>query len=367
MIFPYPLRNKAVTYWLLSGCLLIFCMVIIGGITRLTNSGLSMVQWNLLMGAIPPLNEQAWQEAFNQYKLYPEFQKLNQHFGLEDFRAIFWWEYTHRLLGRLTGLVFLLPFLWFWLRGKISRSLMPKLLLLFALGAFQGFLGWFMVKSGLTDKPYVSHYRLAIHLLMAFITFGYSLWLALQQGFGERKNYRPVSKIIYFLLLVFIGTLGLQLVYGALVAGLKAGYAYNTFPKMGPHWVPGEIHELTPFYQNVLEGQAGVQFIHRSLAYLLLLLAFSLFWQSRKTIMSRRKQTALQLLLPGVFLQALLGIFTLLLFVPLPLAVLHQAGAFGLLSISLFLLYYLKSVAQVAPSEEKANTLLKAKAVPLQV
>lgn len=135
--------------------------MLIGGITRLTHSGLSMVKWNLIMGAIPPLSEQAWQESFSQYKLFPEYQRLNAHFSLQDFKAIFWWEYTHRLLGRFTGIAFLLPFLWFWLRGHISRSLMPKLLLLFGLGALQGFLGWFIVKSGLSDNPFVSHYRLA--------------------------------------------------------------------------------------------------------------------------------------------------------------------------------------------------------------
>lgn len=343
MTFLYPERNKAVTYWLLSGCMLVFCMVIIGGITRLTHSGLSIVEWNPLMGTLPPLNEQEWQEAFAQYKLFPEYQQVHSHFSLRDFKGIFWWEYVHRLLGRIIGLVFLIPFLYFWKSGQISRNLMPGLLLLFALGALQGFLGWFMVKSGLADKPYVSHYRLAIHLFIAFITFGFTFWLALKTGFTKSQKNQLLPKRFLTLLTVFIATLCVQVVYGALVAGLKAGYAFNTFPKMGTGWIPNNLFALEPWYLNFIEGQAGVQFIHRCLAYLLLALAFALYWQSRKLKLNRIQRAGVAALGIALLLQALAGILTLVLYVPVPLAVLHQAGAFLLFSVSLFLLFHLKT------------------------
>ncbi len=355
MFSPLQKNDKALSLWLFSGCLLIFSMVIIGGITRLTHSGLSIVQWNLVMGTLPPMNEAAWQEAFNQYKLFPEYQKINTTFALHDFKLIFWWEYLHRLIGRVIGLVFLLPFLWFWLRGRISRSLMPKLLVLFGLGALQGFLGWFMVKSGLVDKPYVSHYRLAIHLFTAFVTFGFALWLALQLWYGqEGKRLQEVANPLSKLLAGFLALLGLQLVYGAFVAGLKAGYMYNSFPKMGSSWIPEAIHDLAPFYRNFLEGQAGVQFVHRSIAYLLLALAGFLLWKSRHSSLNKIQQRGFYVLLFAVLSQALLGIFTLLFFVPVPLGVLHQAGAFVLLSVGLFLLCQLQF-------EDKAGEILVAR------
>lgn len=355
-----PPAQPALSLWLLSGCVGVFLMVLIGGLTRLTHSGLSMVEWNLIMGSLPPLNETAWMAAFEQYKQFPEYRQLHSHFDLQDFKAIFWWEYSHRLLGRLLGLLFLLPFLYFYFTGKISRSLLPKLLVLFGLGALQAFLGWFMVKSGLADKPYVSHYRLALHLFTAFITFGYTFWLALETWCGKSKKASQAPKVLFRLLLAFITVLGLQVIYGALVAGLKAGYAYNTFPKMGDRWIPEAIGELQPFYLNFLEGQAGVQFVHRLLAYLLLLLASLLFFHSRKIYLSRLQQGSIQGLLAVVLLQAVLGIFTLLLFVPISLGVLHQAGAFVVLSVSLFLLYQLKyatGLSNTVAHPEEAKTI----------
>src|SRR5688572_25205728 len=177
--------SRPIIIWLLSGCLFIFSMVVIGGITRLTGSGLSITEWNVIMGAVPPLNEQQWNEAFEKYQQIPQFQKLNYHFTLSDFKKIFFWEYLHRLIGRLIGLVFIIPFVYFQVKKRMSRQLTRQALLLFVLGGLQGFLGWFMVKSGLTERTSVSHIRLAIHLIAAFITFGFTFWVLLDQRFGK--------------------------------------------------------------------------------------------------------------------------------------------------------------------------------------
>jgi heme a synthase len=343
--------NKGVVAWLLSGCFLIFLMVIIGGITRLTNSGLSMVEWSLIMGAIPPLSEEAWLVAFEKYKQFPEFQKLHYHFRLEDFKSIFFWEYLHRMIGRFIGIVFIVPFLYFWKSGRISKSLMPKLLIIFAMGAFQGFLGWYMVKSGLVDKPYVSHYRLAIHLMAAFATFGFTLWVAFGEYYKNKQEQRQAgTSAIYKLGLGFLILLTVQVIYGAFVAGLKAGYVYNTFPKMGSRWIAEGVTAMEPFYLNFLEGLAGVQFIHRYIAYALLILAVVIWVKSRKIQLSKAQQNASRFLLGIVLIQATLGVFTLLFKVPVSLGVLHQAGAFILLSCNLFFLYQMK--AEVKKKEQ---------------
>lgn len=334
---------KPLVIWLFTGCFLIFSMVVIGGITRLTHSGLSMVEWNLVMGAIPPLNEQQWQDAFEKYKQFPEYQRLHYHFTVDDFKSIFWWEYIHRMVGRLIGIVFIIPFLIFWAKGKISKSLMPKLLIIFAMGAFQGFLGWYMVKSGLVDKPFVSHYRLAIHLMAAFITFGFTFWVALGEIYrNETKNPRKSTAPIYRLSLVFMILLLIQIVYGAFVAGLKAGYVYNTFPLMGDQFVPDSVVSLDPVYLNFLEGMAGVQFVHRSLAYILFILAGVIFFKARKLPLNRQQKAGVQLLAAMVIVQMLLGIFTLIWAVPITLGVLHQVGAFFLLAFNLYLVHRLK-------------------------
>jgi cytochrome c oxidase assembly protein subunit 15 len=330
--------DLALVTWLLYGCFLIFMMVIIGGITRLTKSGLSIVEWDLVMGTLPPLNQEEWLAMFEKYKQFPEYQKLHYHFNLSDFKSIFWWEYLHRLIGRIIGLVFIVPFIYFWLKGRISKSLMPKLLIIFAMGAFQGFLGWYMVKSGLVDKPYVSHYRLAIHLVAAFTTFAYTFWVALTEIY-KNKSSITLQPVLKKLSIVFLVILGIQIVYGAFVAGLKAGYVYTTWPKMGDQWVADGVTAMQPFYLNFLEGLAGVQFLHRYLAYILVILVAIIWYRSRQLNLEKAQQRGVNLLVAMVVVQVLLGIFTLIWAVPISLGVIHQAGAFVLLAFNLFLLH----------------------------
>ena len=212
--------NTKVIYWLLTGCILIFIMVVVGGITRLTHSGLSISNYKLISGTIPPLNTTEWQEAFDLYKRYPEYQKLNNEFSLQDFKDIYFWEWLHRVIGRFIGLVFFLPFLYFLIKKQLSKSTIKKSIVLLCLGAFQGALGWYMVKSGLVDNPDVSHYRLAAHLTTAFITFAYTFWVALDLIFPNKKN---INNALRNLIRVGLVILIIQIIYGAFVAGLDAG------------------------------------------------------------------------------------------------------------------------------------------------
>ena len=254
-------NNRPVIIWLLSGCVLIFLMVIIGGITRLTHSGLSMVEWNIFMGALPPLNEVAWLELFQKYQRFPEFNELNYDFTLDDFKGIFWWEYIHRMLGRLIGLVFIVPFIYFLRKKMLTRDLVLKCILMFLLGGFQGFLGWFMVRSGLIEVPRVSHIRIAAHLVTAFLTAGYVWWVVLgliypQQASNKLTSLRKWSKALFFIIVV-------QIIYGAFVAGLRAGMVHNTFPLMDGVWIADAVTSMKPVITNFIEGRSGVQFVHR--------------------------------------------------------------------------------------------------------
>ncbi len=321
--------HKPVIIWLLTGCLLIFLMVVIGGITRLTNSGLSMVDWKLVMGMIPPLTEQDWIATFNKYKQFPEYQEVNFMFTLEEFKAIFFWEYLHRLIGRIIGIVFIVPFFYFLIKKKITGKLMPQCLILLGMGAFQGFLGWWMVKSGLVDNPDVSHYRLAIHLIAAFLTFAYAFWVALDLIYmnRERPNVPFMRKWVFVLFMVTI----LQIIYGAFVAGLNAGFTMNTWPKMGDRWIAETVTAMEPFWTNFVDGIGGVQFIHRYLAYIVVGIVLFLLLKSAKHELSKIQSKSLTALLGIVFIQFLLGIFTLLYAVPIWLGVTHQVGAFFLL------------------------------------
>jgi len=221
--------NKKVIYWLLTGCVLIFIMVVVGGITRLTHSGLSISSYKLISGTIPPIGEAQWQEAFELYQQYPEYQKINDHFSLQDFKDIYFWEWLHRVIGRFIGLVFLLPFVYFIITKQLTKATIKKAILLLILGGFQGFLGWYMVKSGLVDKPDVSHYRLSAHLTTAFITFAYTFWVVLDLWFPERKDSpKKLRNFIRIALLILI----VQIIYGAFVAGLDAGFIHNHWPLM---------------------------------------------------------------------------------------------------------------------------------------
>ena len=331
--------------WLLTGCILVFAMVVVGGITRLTGSGLSITEWNVIMCALPPLQESEWQLAFEKYQASPQFQQQNFHFVLDDFKQIFWWEYIHRLLGRVIGLVVLIPFCWFLIKKQISGALTYRLLFIFFLGGFQGFLGWYMVKSGLVDDPRVSHYRLAAHLLTALATFGFIYHTVLGLLFPIKKLTTGALPGIYRLSLFLFIILTLQLTYGAFVAGLKAGLVYNTFPKMGDEWVAASVGMAfeKDGLVSLLDNLASVQFIHRTLAYALvveyLVLLFNL---SRLKVVRPEVKAAIHLTGFVLIVQFLLGVFTLLYRVPVAWGVIHQAGAFLLLTAMLYQLFIIR-------------------------
>jgi cytochrome c oxidase assembly protein subunit 15 len=340
--------SRPIINWLLLGCILIFLMVAIGGLTRLTHSGLSMVEWNLFMGSVPPTSTEDWEALFEKYKAYPEYQLVNFNISLDEFKSIFYWEYGHRMFGRLIGLVFIVPFLWFWMRKKISRSLMPKLVLILFMGGFQGFLGWYMVKSGLVKDPDVSHYRLAMHLITAFLTFAYTFWVALGLMYpGGRKEAgsNPVKGVLQLLLPVLV----VQIVWGAYVAGLNAGKVYNTWPKMGEQWIAEGVTALSPWWHNFVEGLAGVQFIHRYLAYVVVGMVLIAFVRARKMKLKPSQHKSIQVLLLAVALQFVLGVVTLLYAVPLSMGLLHQLGAFFLLGASVFALHRFSYPEKLSP------------------
>lgn len=322
---------------MLTGCFLIFIMVIVGGITRLTNSGLSMSDYKLITDMIPPLTEEQWQEEFEFYQQFPEYQKLHSHFDLEDFKFIYFWEWLHRFLGRLLGFVFIIPFLYFLIRKELSRPTIYKCLILFGLGALQGFLGWFMVKSGLVDRPSVSHYRLAMHLGMAFITFAYTFWVALDLWYPVK---RQVNKSMRNLIRVGYAILLIQIIWGAFVAGLWAGLIHNFWPLMSEGKLIHETvySEIQPVWLNFFEGKSGVQFVHRYLAYMVVAFVIYIWYRGRKLDLTIPQKNGLNLLLVLVFCQFLLGVFTLLYQVPLVLGVLHQVFAFFLLANMTFVL-----------------------------
>ena len=332
--------NKSVIYWLLSGCVLLFIMVTVGGITRLTNSGLSMTDWHLINDTFPPMSEEKWVEAFEEYKKYPEYQLINKHkdFQLDDYKFIFFWEWFHRFIGRIIGMVFIIPFVYFLIKKKLDNETIKKCFILLGMGAFQGFLGWFMVASGLKDMPDVSHFRLAIHLTFAFITFAYTLWVALDLIYPERKlpvlELRKIARIALVILII-------QIIYGGFVAGLNAGLIHNHWPLMSD----GQFfHESIRLEQSNLllsftEGKSGVQFIHRTFAYVVVGMIVFLFMKSRKFVLDKTQDNGIKTLFVFVFIQFILGVFTLLFHVPLWLGLAHQIMAFFLLTAMTFTLH----------------------------
>jgi len=331
---------KIIGYWLLLGAILVVAMVVIGGITRLTQSGLSIVEWKPISGIIPPLSEQDWMVEFSNYKTSPEFIKSNSHFSLDDFKSIFWWEFMHRFIGRMIGFVFLIPFLWFYVTKKItSKPLFKNLIIIFLLGGLQGFIGWFMVKSGLVNRPSVSHYRLALHLSTALFLVGYILWTAL-------PIIAPIKRTTFFpklhkKLKILLGLVSFQILYGAFTAGLKAGYMYPSYPKMGADWLPISGVEA---FQNLgfvalFEDPVLVQFIHRWLAVVVVLFFISFFLSARKVDLSVVQKKCATFLIWVIVLQFFLGVFTLINAVPVSLGVLHQLGAVVVL-VSLIIALY---------------------------
>ncbi|MCZ6593376.1 MAG: COX15/CtaA family protein [Bacteroidetes bacterium] len=330
--------NRKVFYWLLVGCLLIFIMVIVGGITRLTHSGLSISNYKLISGTIPPLNEVEWQRAFELYKQYPEYEKLNYDFSLQDFKDIFFWEWLHRVIGRFIGVVFIIPFLYFLFRKQLSRSTIKKCIILLCLGGFQGFLGWYMVKSGLIDRPDVSHYRLAIHLTAAFVAFAYTLWVALDIWYPIKKE---IQKKFRDLIRLGLTLLLLQIIWGAFVAGLDAGWIHNHWPLMNDgKWIHETVTiEQDPVWKNFVEGKSGVQFVHRYLAYIVVAIIVAIWFKARKMTLTATQKNGVNILVGLVLLQFVLGIFTLTLQVPVWLGVMHQVAAFFLLAAMTFTLH----------------------------
>lgn len=325
------ISHRRLSNLLLGACFLIFVMIVIGGLTRLTGSGLSMVEWRPVTGWLPPFNLHDWQVLFKSYQHSPEYLKINRGMSLAEFKNIFWLEYIHRLWGRLIGLYFFLPLIVAFRAQKLRSLYVPGLFGLWILGGLQGVLGWYMVKSGLIDDPHVSPYRLTAHFMLAVITFALTLVMALQARSETRVYPQPMTSLLGIIML-----LGITLFYGVLVAGHHAGLIYNTFPLMGQKWIPEEIWFLDPWYLNLVASPATVQWIHRILANLTLLSIFGYAWfnWSRAiTILQRRGLVGMMIF---VTLQFSLGLVTLLYHVPLWSALLHQACAILLLSASLF-------------------------------
>jgi len=324
-------RPRAVATWLFACCALVFAMIVVGGVTRLTHSGLSITEWQPIVGTLPPLSDADWQAAFAKYQATPEYNLVNRGMALADFKGIFWWEYAHRLLGRLIGAAFLVPLVWFALRGAIPRGYGGRLAAIFVLGGLQGALGWYMVRSGLVDDPRVSQFRLTAHLALAFAILGAMMWIGLSLIAHERARDGPRRLALAVVALVF-----LMVLTGGFVAGIRAGFAYNTFPLMNGHLVPPEAMMLSPWWDNFFYNMATVQLDHRIAAYLLAIAVPVLWWRvQRAPGATRRARTGAHLLLGMLAVQVALGITTLVHVVPLPLAALHQAGAVLVFALAL--------------------------------
>ena len=320
-------RPAAIARWLIAVALLVLAMIVVGGITRLTESGLSITRWDVVTGTLPPLSDAGWQAEFDAYRQTPQYREVNRGMSLADFKSIYFWEYVHRLLGRLIGLAFALPLLWVWWRRAIPQGQGGRLAALLALGALQGAIGWWMVASGLVDRPEVSHVRLAVHLLLALAIFGGLIWTALDL---LRLTRDPAAAPVRAPLLAVwtLSLLFLQFLFGAYVAGLEAGYAFNTWPLMGDEWFPAETPMLSPVLANLVDNGVVVQFVHRWLAMLVAALALALAasaWRAGHRRLGEVLATA-------VLVQILLGIYTILSGVEIYIAAAHQAMAAVLLA-----------------------------------
>lgn len=325
-----PRFRNSVLIWLLTIAAMVTIMVSIGGVTRLTGSGLSITDWSPIMGAIPPLNEAQWLEAFAKYQASPQGMQVNHAMELPEFKFIFFWEYFHRLIGRLLGFVVLIPLTYFWVKKRIDGKLAKKVLIGFALGGLQGVMGWFMVMSGLVDMPSVSHFRLAAHLSLALIILSYFVWIIRDYWIGRPELLSEDSRVALkfrtpFRLLVV--ALIVQIIYGAFVAGLKAGLSFNTFPLMAGEWMPGNVWAMDPTWLNVFENPAMLQWIHRWIGTAILLGAAAFYIGLRRMKVRDELKLWGSALTHMIFIQFLLGVATLVYQVPVALAVLHQFGA----------------------------------------
>ena len=338
--------HKAVIYWLLTGCFLVYIMVVVGCITRLTHSGLSITDWSF-MGSMPPLSTQDWQDRFELYQQSPEFSKINFAMKLDEFKHIFFWEYIHRLIGRIMMYVFVIGLVILIIRKKIKKEMLPSLILLFFMGAMQAVIGWWMVYSGLQDKPAVSHFRLATHLMSAFTLFAFTFWFALKLIYPKEKIEENNGHKLKGLSILFFVLLIIQIIYGAFTAGyvegdaakIRPGKIFNTWPLMGDSWMPEQVTMKGSFYLNFFENASGIQFAHRILAILLVLVFCLLWYKSNKLNLSKAQFAGISYLIYGITIQFLLGVFTLLYNVPVVLGVLQQTGAFFLFASSVYLIF----------------------------
>lgn len=345
---PRDGHDRAVGIWLLICAAMIFAMVLIGGITRLSGSGLSIMEWKPLMGALPPMSTVEWERVFALYREISQYKNVNHGMSLAEFQGIFWWEYSHRLWGRLIGIVFFLPFLCFLVRGYLRKtpgraSLAPKLGAIFLLGALQGGIGWYMVASGFQERDSVSQYRLVLHLGLALIIYALILWAALdllqpRVFAGSASTARPLRRHAILLLVL----VAIELTLGGFVAGLHGGLIYTDFPLMNGDWVAPDVFAHSPWWANLTENPGGAQFLHRVGALLVTLALLSLVWRAWRTEVPDPVRGRMMLLLLALILQVGLGISTLILVVPLPLAVAHQGGAVLLLSATLYAMHGLK-------------------------
>lgn len=330
-------NQKQIIVWLSVLIIMVFTMVFIGGVTRLTDSGLSMVDWKPIVGAIPPISEADWASEFDKYKAFPEYQKVNYNMTLSEFKYIFFWEWFHRLWGRLIGLAFFFPFVYFLVKKKMDSKLTKKVFVAFILGGLQGLMGWYMVKSGLVNKPDVSQYRLCAHLLLAFTIIGYIYYIILT--LNHPRTLSRVVKPMKNFMLFFTGLLILQISYGAIVAGLDAGLTHNTFPKMGREWFPSEFFMLSPWQLNFFENVVAVQFIHRTLGWLLVACGIFIYVK-RNSISDFMQKKSIKLVLVMILVQFLLGVGTIVMHVPLAVASIHQLGAVVLFLLTIRALYF---------------------------
>ncbi len=323
--------HRAIRIWLYAMAVLVLAMVVVGGATRLTESGLSITEWDPIHGVIPPLNEEAWQEEFAKYQQIPEYQEINLGMSLAEFKTIFWWEWSHRLLGRLIGVAFFIPFIWLWATGRIERGLWPRLIAIFVLGGLQGAAGWWMVASGLTERTDVSQYRLAIHLILAALIFAYLIWVArgLRPPRPAAEYPSDGTRLFANVLIVLVF---LQLYFGALVAGLDAGLVYNDWPTMGGAFVPPDFMVDQPWWRNFFEDEATVQFQHRMLAYMIAVWVIVHAIVLARRMPGSRTAFSSYRLLALVGLQIAVGVATLMSAVPISLGLLHQFVALFLLA-----------------------------------
>ena len=330
----------AIRVWLFAVAGLVIAMIVIGGATRLTDSGLSITEWLPLLGAIPPLSQQDWLLAFEKYRQIPEYELVNKGMSLAEFKFIYWWEWAHRFFGRLIGIAYAVPLFVFWLLGRVPTGLLPKLLAILALGGLQGFFGWYMVQSGLVERVDVSHYRLALHLVTAFVILASLLWVAFDLA-GDQADDRShaLQSSQHWTAAIIVAVLFLQVIVGAFVAGLKAGLTHNTWPLMDGALIPDGLLTLSPWYLNLIDNETTVQFIHRLLAYVLI--GFAVWHTVSLNRAAKPIITSSRILVLAFLVQAGLGIWTLLAAaeaaeIPIWLGLVHQGGAAIVLAVTIW-------------------------------